>query len=439
MASEAQQLAAQKERQRKARVKRAESDRKRANDDLKKAQAKLKSVGPNSYSRIDFERQANDAKRRVAEADQILKDNGTAAPTTTASAPASKGSMTPGPGFGLREYERPLLAPIDHNNRDQVIWRQTELRNMGADIVIDGVWGPITQWFEGMANNGDLHPASPASGGGAPSSVGGVGGGGRAGGGSGGGARGGMSAPAVPSAPTRAPSSSLSLADFKTRVLAEIPQAAAFLSIPELVPILQSRLDGAISDQEFAAQVQQTNWYQTTPAKSRAWLGLYAIDPASAERQIQEKKAEFKSLLGDYALNLADVTIEQWARKTLSGEVPDAAYTEFLREQAKSLFPTLSGAIDRGVTVRQYADQYAQRAADRLGITPESINFGDEKWRRALVRVDPKTGERSAMNLDEWDTELRTNQIYGYDRSKEAVDQAASFVTHLEQTFGRAG
>lgn len=445
MPSEAQQLAAQKERQRKAQVRRAEAERKRANDDLKKAKAKLKQTRPGSYSRLDFERQVADAQRRLDEANETLRRAGAPdpAPSSSAARPAG-GSTTPGPGYGLREHERPLLEPIDRNNRDQVIWRQTQLRNMGADIVVDGIWGPITQWYEAMANNGDLRPADPAaSPAPAPSSLGallpGNGGGDRGpAAGSGGGGGGGAPVTWSPPAPTQPPSSTLSPADFKTRVLAEIPQAAAFLSIPELVPIIQARLDKSISDQEFAAQVQQTEWYRTTPQKARAWLGLYAVDPATADRQVQEAKVQFRSMLGDYALDLADVTLEQWARKTLSGEVDETAFQQYLKDQAKSLFPTLAAAIDQGFTVRQYGDVYAQRAAQRLGIAPESINFADEKWRRALVRVDPKTGERKAMNLDEWDTEIRTNPIYGYDNSAEAIGQAAKFAQQIAETFGRS-
>lgn len=447
MPTEAQQLAAQRERQRKARVRRAEADRKRAVTDLAKAEAKLKQTKAGTYSRLDFERLVNDAKRRISEADETLRSSGAPVPAT----PGRSGSTTPGPGYNLRQAEAaalvptaPRLAPIDRKNRDQVIWRQTELRNMGANITVDGVWGPITEWYEAMANNGDLTPETggaasptPAT---PPSSLGGLLSGGRAAP-RGGAPSGGGGAPVAWTAPgpTQPPSSTLSAADFKTRVLAELPQAAAFLSIPELVPILQRRLDKAISDQEFAAQVQQTEWYRTTPQKSRAWLGLYAVDPATAERQVQEAKSQFKSMLGDYALDLADVTLEQWARKTLSGEVDESAFQGYLKEQAKSLFPTLAAAIGDGFTVRQYGDVYAQRAAQRLGVAPESINFSDEKWRRALVRVDPKTGERKAMNLDEWDNEIRTNPIYGYDNSAEAIGQAASFAQQIGERFGKVG
>jgi hypothetical protein len=359
------------------------------------------------------------------------------------------GSTTPGPGMGLREYEAaavaPRLAPIDRKNRDQVTWRQTELQNMGANITVDGVWGPITEWYEAMANNGNLNPETGGTAGSqdpaaAPSSLDGLlgagGGASRGGGGSSGGGT--VGGPVTYTAPAPVtPSSSLSAADFKARVLAEIPQAAAFLQIPDLVPILQDRLDNKISDQEFAARVQQTDWYRTTPTKTRAWMGLYAIDPATADRQVEEQATMFKSKLGEYALTMADVTLQQWSRKILSGEVEGGAFDAYLKEQAKSLFPTLAGAIDAGFTVRQYADQYAQRASQRLGIAPESINFSDEKWRRALVRIDPKTGERSAMNLDEWDNEIRTNPIYGYDNSAEAIGSAAKFAQQIGERFGK--
>ncbi|HUR52878.1 MAG TPA: hypothetical protein VMZ71_02020 [Gemmataceae bacterium] len=352
----------------------------------------------------------------------------------------SKGSATPGPGYGLREYENPAtqprLAPIDRNNRDQVIWRQTELKNLGANIKVDGVWGPVTEWYEAMANNGDLNPETGGTAG-RPSTD-------RA-------LSGSMpafddpipsrgAAPAVPTytAPPRQSAASLSASDFRTRVLTEIPAYAAFLDIPDLVPIIQQRLDGAISPEEFGARVQQTTWYRTTPERTRAWMGLYATDPATAERKIDEQAAKVKAAAGAYYVPMADVTAREWAKKVLSGEVPETALDEYVKQQAKSLFPALAGAIDQGVTVEQYADPYKQIAAQTLELNPNGINFNDPRWSRALVQVG-KDGQRGSMTLYDWQNLLKTDATYGWDRTNQARTQATQISERIAQQFGKVG
>ena len=387
---------------------------------------------------------ANQRKlRKAQEALNAYQTKITASPTNTPSSAVVKGSGQ-GPGFGMREAESKAarFAPIDRKNRDQVIWRQTELRNLGANIVVDGVWGPITEWYEAMANNGDLNPetggAATEPAGDEPGTL--DGGGSLGFGGGGAPTRSVSSAPAVPTytAPPRPSAASLSAADFRTRVLTEIPAYAAFLDIPDLVPIIQSRLDNAISPEEFAAQVKQTSWFRTTPERTRTWMGLYAIDPASAERQIDEQAAKVKQAAGAYYVPLADVTAREWSKKVLSGEVPEAAFQQYLKDQAKSMFPPLAAAIDAGVTVEQYADPYKQVAAQTLEVPPEQINFNDPRWSRALMNVD-KDGNRTSMTLYDWQALLKTDTSYGYDRTSQARQQAAQMAQQLQETFGRAG
>jgi hypothetical protein len=111
-------------------------------------------------------------------------------------------------------------------------------------------------------------------------------------------------------------------------------------------------------------------------------------------------------------------------------------FTDYVKEQAKSLHPGLASAIDRGVTVKAYVDPYAQVAAQTLDVSPDSIDFvHDPKYQKALFQKDPKTGENTAMSLADWGTYLRT--LPDYAKTRGANQMAAQFGNSLLQTFGK--
>lgn len=320
---------------------------------------------------------------------------------------------------------------------------------------IDGIIGPktraaIASWEAAGRPGADGTPLSPdadfsarrsaAFDPAAPAGIGSGGGVGSApaaaavGGGTFGGGQAAGVVPANPLAPfTETPES------FRRHILENFPEMEPFMKIPEVSEVLRLALREGWPSNKLAAEVKQTDWWRTTPSKSRAWLGLYAMDPASADAKVKDEASKMRQLADQYALDLADVTLEQWARKELSGEIGEDGFGEYLREQAKSMFPSLAKAIDQGITVDQYADPYRQTAARMLEIAPESIRWSDPKWNRALQTIDPQTGQRVSMSLADWQTLIRTDAAYGFDRTSQAQAAAAEFAGQLAKTFGRVG
>lgn len=339
----------------------------------------------------------------------------------------------------------PRLPPIDPTNRAQVIWRQTELRNLGIDIVVDGVYGPITKWYEAMVNNGDWHP---------PSEFGEAGGGNwdgspitapppppppappaptrRSGGG--GAATTVIAPPAIPT-PTRQPLGD----DWIEQARAQYPALAGLLDVPEIRGVAREALENEWPPERVIARFQNTEWFKNTPARTRQWIGLMGSDPATARQQVAETAAQFRDLAKKYLVPLSDDTLSTWATKTLSGETLENGFLEYVKEQAKSRRPHLAKAIDEGFTVEQYYEPYREQAAQLLEISPTSIDLNDPKWARAIDGVDPQTGMAAPMPLYEWANVLRTDGTYGYDRTEGARSEAARLAERINQTFGRVG
>jgi hypothetical protein len=252
------------------------------------------------------------------------------------------------------------------------------------------------------------------------------------------------------------------------------------------------------SDQQLQAALRGTEYYQSTDQTARTWDILQATDPASAAQkaaqakqwvddaqaatgikldttgglasagfaflakataegwtqdqikyqliaqaggqanggQIADATTQVKALAEQYGVPLSDQAAMHWGEQLTSGAIDQNAVKGYLVEQAKSLFPGLTAALDAGQTVAQYADPYKQIAAQNLNINPNDINWTDPKWQAALNQVDPKTGARVSMSLDQWQKTIRSDPTYGYDQTSQAQQSASQLTTQLAQRFG---
>lgn len=273
---------------------------------------------------------------------------------------------------------------------------------------------------------------------------------------------------------------------------------AGFLAIPEVKTVLFKAAREGWDLDRIRGALYATSWWKKTSDQARQWDALVSLDPASAaakmqaathdigllakqlgvtisaasvktmavnvnrlgwsDQQVREALAgqwhlerspqgqasvdvaSLKQIAGAYALDVSSGTLEGWTRRILAGVTTLDAFRADLAGKAKSFYNSadMSAAIDAGQTVRDYADQYVQRAAKWLNVNPDAVDLTDPKWRRALTQIDPKTGMRAPMSLDQWDTELRTNPLYGYDRTANGRAAGAAFVTELAKAVGQA-
>lgn len=273
---------------------------------------------------------------------------------------------------------------------------------------------------------------------------------------------------------------------------------AAFLDIPEIRKVLlQASVPGKEwAPEKLQGAIYATGWWKKTAETTRQWIALQSQDPATAKQKLAQTTQQVRVLASQTGVNLSDAqvnqmalninkfgwseqqvrsavghqfhydpkvaakgqaaltvdalketaskylvplsdsTINKWGQDVLSGNVDLAAFESYAKEQAKSMFPGLTAALDAGVTVAQYVEPYKQTAAQMLEIPPEQVNFMDPKWRKAVDQIDPKTGTRTSMSLTDWQNELRTNTSYGWDKTSQAREQSAQLLTSLGKTFG---
>lgn len=222
-------------------------------------------------------------------------------------------------------------------------------------------------------------------------------------------------APAAPTAASVAPAAAGSV-DLARQTY---PQFEWALNDAELGPLLTKAAAEGWDENRLRGGLWKTNWFRTHGTAKVA--------------------SQLEDAANDYLMPLSVEARRDWAMKIIRNEVAPTEFTAYLRESAKSAFPTLAAAIDRGITVRQYADPYVQSAARTLELPPESINLMDPKWRRFLDGARDEKGQPMVMSLSEAERTMKTDATYGFDRTKQARQQAAEFAGQLLEKFGRVG
>lgn len=223
-------------------------------------------------------------------------------------------------------------------------------------------------------------------------------------------------APTRPATPAESPASasaSSQSADLAANLYAGMAWA---LRDPELGPVLTKAAQEGWDKNRLRGAVLGTNWFK--------------VNGTAKVAAVLKEKAD------SYLVPLDETSRREFAFKIITGETQPAQFEDYLRNVAKSSFPTLAPGIDQGYTVAALASPFRTKAAELLETTPDLIDLTQPKFRRVLEgKVDEK-GQRVPMAMYEWETLLKTGSEYGYDLTKGARAEASAFAAKLQETFG---
>jgi hypothetical protein len=181
--------------------------------------------------------------------------------------------------------------------------------------------------------------------------------------------------------------------------------------------------------QQMANDSLRLGW---NDAQTRAAIGSAALkNPALISQTTYTK---YKQMASDYGVGMTNDGLNYWVDQGIRNG-NDNGFLDQMRAAAKSLYPSIAKAIDQGTTVAQYFDPYKQLAASTLELNPNQVDLSDPKWQRAIMAPQPD-GSRVPMSMYQWQTTMRTDPIYGYDKTKQAKDQAYSIGNGILQKFG---
>lgn len=276
-----------------------------------------------------------------------------------------------------------------------------------------------------------------------------------------------------------------------TAVATQYGYMAAFLDNPEIGPLLERAAREGWPAQRLEAELQGTNFWKTTTDAQRRFNAMSEQTPGEAQQMIAARNSELltltqslgvtidpvklkqisedslrfgwndsqtrraltaefdyqggesgvagesarkiKNMAGEYLVPISDDMMERWTEQIVTGQADMEGFNAYLVEQAKSLFPGMASALDKGVTVAQYADPYRQIAARELEMAPEQVDLTSPRFRKMLDQVNPK-GERVAMTLSESAEYLR--KLPEWQHTRGANERAASVTENILKTFG---
>lgn len=262
-----------------------------------------------------------------------------------------------------------------------------------------------------------------------------------------------------------------------------------FVNDPEVGPLIIQAAQNGYDANRLRGMLSNTKWWKSTSQSARTWEQGMAEDPASANQQIDQVKANIhdqaetlgialddkrltqiatdslrfgwdatqimdtlaqqpkgdakgtidvttqaiKALAKSYMLPLGDSAAFDWAMRIAKGEMSMDTVKFLLGEQAKSRFPALATVIDQGGTPADYFAPYKHIAAQTLELPETSIDFTQGKWSTVLQAPDDPT---QVMRLTDFERMLKTDQKFGYQYTNQANDTVDSLTLFLGDRFG---
>lgn len=391
------------------------------------------------------------------------------------------------------QHSVPGPDPLAGLTRDQVRAVQRNLVNRGHHLVVDGIAGPLThaayvaefgtsptaaQTISSQAGLGGPPAPAPAP---TPAAPGGP--------------------PSAAPSPAAAPAANVPPPGSDQDVRAKFGGWAWALDVPEVGDKLRQAAAEGWTPAQTQGAIEGTDWWKQTAAAGRNFQRLQGEDPAEANAQILQKRADIsqvaaqlgilidenrltelatgalrygldatglqqmigsefhyrpggqtgligqaevklKAMAGDYMLPLSDDTLAGWEGQIAQGRGTAEGYQSYMVQQAKNLYgrdnAEVTRLLDEGATMQHIAQPFRDLAVNELGIAPDSINFTDPKWMRAISTNDPQTGQRRMMNNWEWQKTIRGDDVYGFKQSEKGKALAADVVLSLAKAFGRA-
>lgn len=185
--------------------------------------------------------------------------------------------------------------------------------------------------------------------------------------------------------------------------------------------------DAAVN--KLAREWAAGNFDATTIKPQIARSGKIDFAKGSAAEQLNT----LKELAGSFGMQYDEGWYNTAATNVLTGKDDIETYKQYVKDQAKSKFPTLSAQLDQGFTVRQLASPYIQTMSNILEIDPNTIGLNDVYVNQALTGLNDK-GEPSTKPLWQFEQDLRKDPRWNF--TKNAQDSLMGTARKVLQDFG---
>lgn len=192
----------------------------------------------------------------------------------------------------------------------------------------------------------------------------------------------------------------------------------------------QKLIDAALNNAWSSADqrlIQAVGAYFNVGATKGLTSGTAAADVIS----------QLKGLAADYMIPISDQTLDEMGKSISQGYTTLATQESWFKQQAASLYPFMAGTID-STKPSVWFGPLKQLIVQNLDVPIGSIDFNDPsgKWMNLATVKDPATGANIARSNADAVKEMRTNPIYGYDKTPGGIQAGFAIGTKLRSLMG---
>ena len=157
-------------------------------------------------------------------------------------------------------------------------------------------------------------------------------------------------------------------------------------------------------------------------------------DGAEAEKDAlaSPEAVKIRNVARAYGYTIDDTKLGEYLSTGVTGERAERMYLE----KAKGLYPHLAPQFDANLTLNDITDDYRQIAAGVLEKSREEIDFTKPEFLESIASRDEK-GNYRQLSLGEWQTKLKTDDKYGYSKTKTAIRDARKLAASIAESFGK--
>jgi hypothetical protein len=141
---------------------------------------------------------------------------------------------------------------------------------------------------------------------------------------------------------------------------------------------------------------------------------------------------KIRGVASAYGYTIDDTKLGEYLSKGVTGEQAQRMYLE----KAKGLYPHLAPQFDANLTLNDITDDYRQIAAGVLEKSRAEIDFTKPEFLESIATRDEK-GNYRQLSLGEWQRKLKTDDKYGYSKTKTAIQDARKLASSIAQSFGK--
>lgn len=168
-------------------------------------------------------------------------------------------------------------------------------------------------------------------------------------------------------------------------------------------------------------------------------LAEFHFDPSADPQGLAHGTAaatleDLRNTAKSYLVPVSDAALNMWVEAIIKGDQDPASFMAWVIQQSQGMFKPLAGQISDVMNTQTLLDPYKNVLEQELGIA--NVDMSDPKYLGSLMTIDPKSGERTMPNLDQWRTTIRTNPTYNWKGTIGAQNMAAELADRLAVEMG---